>query len=326
VARDRGGARVSASPMVVSVVIPAFNAAATIGRALQSVVAQSFAPVEIIVVDDGCTDATGAIVSSYADRDVRLIRFAGNSGVSVARNAGIAAARGEYVAFLDADDAWLPDKLARQVAVLGANPKATLSTCACKIFKSDGSLRREFGFPPAYSDKGEIWRLLLAATHIHTSCVVARRAALAAVGPFDVSVVPSEDQDMWIRLAMLGDAEFVPDCLVDVFEQPGSLTVLHAANADRYELEVVRRHIAARRHQLSKAEIRHILATRYAAIGRKVYGQGRSWRRSWQGASLLLRAGLLSGDGCANLFYIVRFSRPAIMVKRLIRKVMRASS
>src|SRR5579863_3286015 len=102
----------------VTVLIPAYNAAATIERAVDSVLAQTFDDYEIIVVDDGSRDATSAIVANYGNDKIRLFRLPQNRGESGAMNEGIAAARGELVAFLDADDEWLPTKLARQVEVL----------------------------------------------------------------------------------------------------------------------------------------------------------------------------------------------------------------
>ncbi|MHB1203953.1 MAG: glycosyltransferase family 2 protein, partial [Rhodospirillaceae bacterium] len=103
---------------VVSTVVPALNAARFIKRAIDSALAQGIAESEIIVVDDGSTDETCRIVESYRARGVRLVRHAQRRGASAARNTGIAAARGEYVAFLDADDEWLPEKLSRQLAVI----------------------------------------------------------------------------------------------------------------------------------------------------------------------------------------------------------------
>src|SRR5579864_8016045 len=101
------------TPPFVTVLIPAFNAAVTIRRAIDSALGQSYRNLEVVVVDDGSRDTTSEIVASYARDDVRLIRLSSNQGASGAVNEGIAAAQGEYVAFLDADDEWLPTKLAK---------------------------------------------------------------------------------------------------------------------------------------------------------------------------------------------------------------------
>ena len=110
----------------ISVVIPAYNHGRFLREAIDSVLAQTYAPLEIIVVDDGSTDDTEQIVRSYGDR-VRYIRQQ-NAGVGAARNNGIANARGEYVAFLDSDDLWLPEKLAVQVEYMRRHPEC--AACA----------------------------------------------------------------------------------------------------------------------------------------------------------------------------------------------------
>src|SRR3954452_7696310 len=103
---------------LVTVIIPAYNAAATVARAVDSVLAQTYRPIEVIVVDDCSKDATSEIVAAYRDERIRLLHLPHNQGVSGALNEGLSIARGEYIAFLDADDEWLPTKLAKQVPVL----------------------------------------------------------------------------------------------------------------------------------------------------------------------------------------------------------------
>jgi len=103
---------------MVSVVIPAFNAARTIGRSVESVAAQTFKNLEIIVVDDCSTDDLDGALTPFKDVALHIVRHRVNRGAAAARNTGVEAARGDYLAFLDADDAWLADKLEAQVACL----------------------------------------------------------------------------------------------------------------------------------------------------------------------------------------------------------------
>ena len=119
--------------------MPAWNAAGTIARSIESVLAQRHAQFELLVVDDGSTDATARLVDGYAATDarVRLIRQPANGGVAAARNAGIAAARGEYVAFLDSDDWWHPLKLERQLAQM-RSANAQVSYCSYQRVAEDG--------------------------------------------------------------------------------------------------------------------------------------------------------------------------------------------
>ena len=221
------------TPPFVTVLIPAFNAAATIRRAINSALAQTYQNLEVVVVDDGSRDTTSEIVASYARDDVRLIRLPSNQGASGAVNEGVAAAKGEFIAFLDADDEWLPTKLAKQIDLLQRNPKAVMATCGCRFVDGEGNVFREFGMPPPGIDKAEVWRSLLAATFIAKPCVVARTAALRAVGPFDIDLPVAEDQNMWIRLSMTGEVEFVPEYLTLVHDAPRSLTKVYADKVDR---------------------------------------------------------------------------------------------
>lgn len=305
---------VSTTPLV-TVLIPAYNAAVTIERALSSALMQTYRHTEIVVVDDGSRDATSDIVATQRGDNIRLIRLAANQGASAAMNAGIAVARGELIAFLDADDQWLPTKLARQVEILQRNAKAVMVSCGCRFVDAGGQVFREFGMPPRGIAKADIWRELLAATFIAKPCVVARANALRAVGPFDVNLPVGEDQDMWIRLAMSGEVEFVPEFLTLAHDAPGSLTKVYAAKADKHVLPMIRRHIERRRNDLSRAETRRILGARYTSVGRNLYVNGSLFR----GARLMGQAAIMGVQATENLWYVASASPPANAIKRLIR-------
>lgn len=302
------------SPLV-SVVIPAFNAANTIRRAIDSVLAQTYRNVEIIVIDDGSRDATSDIVATYECQSMKLLRLARNVGAGGAANEGLAVARGEFVAFLDADDEWLPTKLARQVAALSSNPAAVMATCGCRFVDADGHGFREFGMPPPGVDKKAVWRALLAATFIAKPCVVARTDVVRKVGPFDAELPVAEDQDMWIRLSLAGEVEFVPEFLAIVHDTPESLTKVYADKLDRYVLPMIMRHIAQQRHRLSRGEVREILGCRYTSVGRNVYLADSVLR----GAGLIVRAMLLGHRVPENLWYLATASPPGRALKRLMR-------
>ena len=132
----------------VSVIIPCFNHGRFLRHAADSVLAQTLADIELIIVDDGSTDDTPAVLAGLDDRRVRTCRTS-NRGVSAARNAGLDMVRGEFVAFLDADDLWEPDKLARQVAIMDAEPDVTLVFTDLRRFSpTDEMLERQFRFAP----------------------------------------------------------------------------------------------------------------------------------------------------------------------------------
>jgi glycosyltransferase involved in cell wall biosynthesis len=299
---------------LVTVLIPAYNAAATIGRAIDSVRAQTYTDYEIIVVDDGSRDTTSEIVQAYHAAGIRLLRLPSNQGASSAVNEGLKIARGEFVAFLDADDEWLPLKLRTQIDALVGNPAAVIATCGCRFVDSDGNVFREFGIPPPNTIKSEVWRLLLAATFIAKPCVVARMEALQRAGPFDVALPVAEDQNMWIRLAMQGEVEFIQEYLTIVHESPGSLTKVYADKVDKYVLPMVKRHLEEQKGRLSKEEIKAILGARFTSVGRNLYLTGSSVR----GASLIVRAMMLGNQVQENLWYLAAASPPARMMKRLV--------
>jgi glycosyltransferase involved in cell wall biosynthesis len=290
--------------------IPAFNAEQTIARALRSVLLQDYRMLEIIVVDDASSDATAAIVGRFDDKRIRLLSTSQNRGVAGATNVGLAAANGEFVAFLDADDEWLPDKIRRQVEVIYGRPDMSLVTCCCAFDSPD---RQRFsGEPPALPET-EYWRSYLLESRVAKSSALARRSCLTAVGPFDEALLIAEDQDMWIRLALAGAVGHVDDLLVVRHDTAGSLMKRYAAREAEFILPMIERHVAAQAHRLSATERRHILASRYATVGRNVYRAS----ACLLGLRLLAKASLLGHDPGGNAWYVLTASPAARQLKRL---------
>ena len=191
---------------LISVVIPLYNKAETIARALDSVLAQTYQDLEVVVVDDGSTDEGAAVVEQYADPRIRLIRQA-NAGVSVARNRGVEEARGEYVAFLDADDEWKPEYLAEQHQLTLRYPQCDVfatnyefrgpsgnmaPTILRRLLSKDVDFEMENYFEVAYSSHPPLW----------TSAVMVRKYAIEDVGRFPVGIRSGEDLLTWSRLAV----------------------------------------------------------------------------------------------------------------------------
>ena len=197
----------STMPSLVSVVVPAYNCADYIGDALSSIFEQTYQPLEVIVVDDGSTDFTAKIVKSY--RTVRYIHQS-NGGPSRARNRGIHVAAGEYIAFLDADDLWPPDKLREQVAALKAQPRAGLVFGDMRCFADGGqaetSMFERYGFTAQYFGHPllvvDAVAKLLAVNFIPTGTVMARKKSLVEAEMFDERQRLVEDWDLWLRVAL----------------------------------------------------------------------------------------------------------------------------
>jgi len=193
-------------PMTMSVVIPAYNVQDYIGRAIDCVLAQTHPADEIIVVNDGSADQTGPIVQQYGNAVRYLCQE--NSGASVARNRGVQAAQSEWIAFLDADDQWLPEKMACQVEHLKRNPELVWSYSNYKIcpFESD---QQETAFQETRSDallkENEYFEDYLAACahvgHMLTSSAIIRRDILLEAGLFRVGQLWAQDTDLFLRIA-----------------------------------------------------------------------------------------------------------------------------
>ncbi len=197
---------------LVSVLVPARDAERFLAEALGSALAQPVA-LELIVCDDGSHDGTAALAASFAARDprVRVLRLDRARGVVAARNALLASARGRCVAFLDADDAYLPGGLADQVALLEREPSVVLAHGRAQIVDGNGRAlppwRRPF-LEDAIEAGPSAFAELLLANEVVTSTVVARRDALRAAGPFVSVGRSSSDWDMWLRLALRGDVAY----------------------------------------------------------------------------------------------------------------------
>jgi glycosyltransferase involved in cell wall biosynthesis len=296
----------------VTVLIPAFNASRTIERALASVWRQSYPGLEVVVVDDGSSDDTRLRVERIGKDNLRLIRLEENRGECAAMNVGIKEARTDYVAFLDADDEWLDDKLLKQLPVIEAHPEMSFISCGGVTVDPDDVVVATFGLEaPGYPPSG-FWRGLLVRSHIAKPSVIARRAKLLEVGGFDDALKISGDQDMWIKLALNGDVGFIPEALIRIHNTSDSLMSRYASREDEFSLPMIRKHLSQLSSRLSKREIRQILAERYARIGRNIYYRGRRAR----GAALVLHAVLLGNRPLENLGYLISAAPPVIRLKQ----------
>lgn len=210
------------STPAVSAVIPAYNAAWCVGRAIDSVLAQTFRDFELIVVDDGSTDRMGQVLAPYG-ACLRVLRKE-NGGLASARNAGIHAACGEFVAFLDADDSWLPEKLARQFSWMDAHPEAAFCSTAARVVNPQGEEIGEWRCSGCTGSTLEAIFSTNAYVAGSASGVVARRQALLESGGFDERLRSLEDVDMWMRLAAMGGYHCIDEVLTVILKRPESMS------------------------------------------------------------------------------------------------------
>jgi glycosyltransferase involved in cell wall biosynthesis len=218
----------------ISVVIPAYNAAPYIGAAIDSILNQTYKDLEIIVVDDGSVDNTAAVLRAY-DGKIRYV-LQKNGGASSARNNGIRIARGELIAFLDADDTWLPEKLELQTRFLSAHTEAALVFGDLELVV-DGQV-----VEPSYlALKKHAWwstqegvlvkdafARLLVENVVSTSTTMISSRALQQVGPFDEDLPTAEDLDLWLRIAAIFPIGCVPRVMCRKHVLASSLSADHA--------------------------------------------------------------------------------------------------
>lgn len=225
--------------MRVSVIIATYNAARFLEAAIESVLTQTYKHYEVIVVDDGSTDNTPAIVAKFGKQCTYL--WQANAGPSSARNHGISNSRGEVIAFLDADDAWLPNKLEAQVERLTERPEVGLLDTA--YYLCDEKLYPVRYQPATKLDKNALEDMFENFKTPLTSSIVVRRELIQKVSGFDVSLRVMEDHDLCLRLAQL--CEF--DCLGD----PHVYYRVHSANSLTNGRVILDTHIKISDHAMS---------------------------------------------------------------------------
>jgi glycosyltransferase involved in cell wall biosynthesis len=206
----------------VSVIIPTYNRADHVGRGIRSVLTQTFQDFEVLIVDDGSTDKSEEIVRGFNDSRILYLRRDTNGGAAAARNTGIQAARGEYIAFLDSDDEWLPEKLEKQLAKFKSIGRSAALIYTHMLLKD---LKTGMVFKPTNpSYEGYVHDLLLRNDFIGScSSVLIRTDVIKCLGGFDDSLTPREDWELWMRIAR----EYSIGCV------PSPLLICHIGGVDR---------------------------------------------------------------------------------------------
>ena len=257
----------------ISAVIPAYNAEKYIARSIDSVLNQTCPVDEIIVVDDGSTDNTADMVKHYGDK-IRYI-YQDNQGISGARNTGIKNTQGDYVAFLDSDDYWCPDKLERQMSLAEEHPEYGLLASRCDKIQCAENIKkpnRPLSYQSRRGKSGWVLNDLFQANFIRTSSVIIRRDCFDKVGLFDEKQKQAQDYDLWLRMAAEYQVGFINEFLTVYVDNPkgisgdgliGRLYVLQALEKSylkqkipekSYNLRMARNYFAVGRHYLQRGD------------------------------------------------------------------------
>ena len=240
---------------LVSAIIPTFNRAWSLGRAVDSVLTQAYQPLELIVVDDGSTDETPELLAPQAARGLIQLISQPNRGVSAARNAGLAMARGSLIAFLDSDDEWLPGKVEAQVEFLDQHPDQVLVQTQERWFRNG---RRVNPGRRHLKPAGDIFIPSLSLCLISPSAVMLRQSLFEEVGLFDESLPAAEDYDLWLRVLARHQAGLIDRELV--IRHGGRPDQLSAQPAlDRWRIraleKILRTELSPERRQAAEAEL-----------------------------------------------------------------------
>ncbi len=320
-----------AAEPTVSAIIPTYNCAPYVAAAVESALSQTYRPLEVIVLDDGSTDETEAALQPYRGRIV-LLRQA-NRGEAAARNAAIRHAKGEFLAFLDADDLWMPRKLERQMPIFANHPEVELAFTDGSTFDASGEIWPSMlhGLAP-FLDRVGPWlgagdggkRAIVRAAYpdllfgnfLSVPGVVVRRTRFEAEGGFDEGLRLCTDYDLWLRMAPRAPFALVNEVLFQVRIREESLGRARGVRSERFfevEWQVRERHLDGAGREVRR-ELRRLKSAAYLRRGWQELHAGRhapartafwrSLRSGWQGDAL---------------FYLMASFLPVWTIRRLCR-------
>jgi glycosyltransferase involved in cell wall biosynthesis len=283
------------SARLITVIMPCHNAAGTVARSLRSALDQTHRAIELVVIDDGSRDETADVVRSVADPRVRLESQA-NQGVSAARNRGLALARGEYVAFLDADDTWAPETLEHLLQALEAAPDAALAYCGWQNLGVAGGRGAPF-VPPDYEGAGKLEALLEDCRWpIHAA--LTRRATIEEVGGFDPRYPTSEDFLLWLRIGSRHRIVRVPEVLAYYHHHGGERATADLARLARNHWRIQRAFLVEHPEINARLGPRRVRQLTEGTLLKKGYAC--YWDRRLEAARAIFRTVMRTGYGNAR--------------------------
>lgn len=262
---------------LVSVVMASYNCAGYLPVAVASVLNQTHRNVELLVIDDGSTDDTRSVVQQFMD-DARVRHhWQPNAGQCAAKNKGIELSNGEFVAFLDADDCWKEDKLARQLELFVDRPDVGVGYGFLELIDHTG---RQLPWEPVPPRRGEVTEELLLENFVPFSSAIVRRTLLERHGGFDAKLDMGIDYDLWLRLSLQCEFDFVPDVVGQYRIWPGQMSrKVH----ERYEagIRIMRKFLSASCGAVPRDAVARAWAHTYVGRGNAKLWSGGDWRGAW---------------------------------------------
>lgn len=277
---------------VVSIVMPCFNGLSHLPTSVGSVLAQTFADWELIVVDDGSTDQSHTWLQSQEDRRLVVLRQS-NRGVSAARNLGIQHATGKYIAFLDADDTWAPPFLETMVAALETQARAVLAYCGWQNVGLSGGRGQPF-VPPDY-ETPEKQEKLFAGCRWPIHATLIRRPAIMAAGGFNQTLKNAEDYALWLEIASKAPIVKVPQVLARYHFHGSGQASSNRLRAAEQLLAAQRAYVRSHpdfAHRMGRAKIRSLMYGQLLHTGFDCY-----WKRDLVTARAIFRRSMAAGYG-----------------------------
>jgi len=222
--------------ITVSVIIPTYNRAHLISRVIQSVLDQTYRDFEMIVVDDGSTDNTAEIVNGFNDSRIRYIRHDKNRGAAAARNTGIKAAIGSYIAFQDSDDEWLPTKLEKQLMAF-SNASSKVGVIYSGLWRIEKNNKIYIGYPYKKGKEGDLYHnhTILKNNFVYVPSMVVKKECFFKVGMFDEYLVTAEDMELMFRISKYYHFKYIEEPLVCIHDISDSLSKQKDININSFQ-------------------------------------------------------------------------------------------
>jgi len=252
----------------VTVIIPTYNRAHLVCRAIQIVLNQTYKDFELIIVDDGSTDNTEDIIKEFKKKDERIkyIRHKKNKGGSAARNTGIKAAKGEYIAFQDSDDEWLPEKLKKQMEIF-KNTSSKIGVVYTGFWRIKDNKKTYIPQSWVKQKNGNIYSEILKGNFVGTPTILTKKKCFKKVGSFDERLPQLQDWELVIRLSKYYNFKCIDEPLLTSYYTTDSISANHKALIEALELILVK-------HYKNFNNYKEILSRHYFALGKELYLDG----------------------------------------------------